>query len=387
MLSLPNEIIYHILKYGDYESIISIYKVSKRFAFLDLLLLLREILKQMTKFTIDTYSKQNMLHLYKILTCKDKIIAGINHSLILKDNGRLYHLENTFDREITEISIVSEINIPGLQNEIIYDIIPQSDQSLILTANKQVYISKFNCQQEHRHIHQQEEEQNYSLTFLLNDCCCISNYSNHSLILTNIGCIYKYNHYHDIRTLIPHLPNAKIIQISRGCGHSLLLSEEGQVYSFGSNYYGQLGHIYISNHNHPELIPSLSDIIQITAGAIHSLALTVTGTIFGFGSNHCGQLALNQSLIYAATLISKLSDIVSISAGNCHSLVLNIYGRVYGFGSNGNGQIDPKNTQNKYTPYLISDLTHIIKISAGISHSLALDDKNRVYVFGYNRWT
>ena len=77
--------------------------------------------------------------------------------------------------------------------------------------------------------------------------------------------------------------------MSAGYDHSLILTNDGQVYAFGNNEYGQLGvkgFIEISLLN-------ICNISQISAGYKCSLALTDHGQVYGFGLNNCGQLGLH----------------------------------------------------------------------------------------------
>lgn len=78
--------------------------------------------------------------------------------------------------------------------------------------------------------------------------------------------------------------------ISSGMYHTLILSEGGQVYSFGNNRFGQLG---VENTTLQYKIPVLinpssfgdAPVIKVAAGANHSLVLTKFGKVFSFGSN------------------------------------------------------------------------------------------------------
>src|SRR5881275_2125429 len=51
--------------------------------------------------------------------------------------------------------------------------------------------------------------------------------------------------------------------ISTGVNHSLILSNNGQIYTFGSNIFGQLGLGDYNDRCKPTLIESLTQIIQI----------------------------------------------------------------------------------------------------------------------------
>lgn len=77
-----------------------------------------------------------------------------------------------------------------------------------------------------------------------------------------------------VPTLIPNMTN--IISISTKYNHSLLLTDDGQVYGFGSN---NTQEVYYS----PVFIWELQDIIQISGGVNQSSALDVHGRIFSLG--------------------------------------------------------------------------------------------------------
>uniref|UniRef100_A0A8D0YU00 Uncharacterized protein n=1 Tax=Sus scrofa TaxID=9823 RepID=A0A8D0YU00_PIG len=92
------------------------------------------------------------------------------------------------------------------------------------------------------------------------------------------------------------LTDIKIIQVSCGHYHSLALSEDGQVFSWGKNSDGQLGlGKEVPSQASPQRVRSLEGIplAQVAAGGAHSFALSLPGTSFGWGSNRAGQLALS----------------------------------------------------------------------------------------------
>src|SRR5205085_22511 len=95
----------------------------------------------------------------------------------------------------------------------------------------------------------------------------------------------------DVPTLIKSLSDI-IIQVSAGSYHSLILTNNGHVYSFGNNHDGELGLGSEYNKNRPTLINNLNNIIQISAGYDYSLTLTSDVQIYSFGINNYGQLGL-----------------------------------------------------------------------------------------------
>ena len=84
----------------------------------------------------------------------------------------------------------------------------------------------------------------------------------------------------------------KIVSISAGDNHSLLLDKQGDVYSFGNNGSGQLGRQTLKDNSAqiPTKIPELNNIIAMSAGSLHSLLLDKQGNVYSFGDNRFGQL-------------------------------------------------------------------------------------------------
>ena len=56
--------------------------------------------------------------------------------------------------------------------------------------------------------------------------------------------------------------------------HSLVITEDGSVFSWGWGFEGQLGHGNKSNLSIPTKISTLSNVISIGCGTAHSLAIT-----------------------------------------------------------------------------------------------------------------
>jgi alpha-tubulin suppressor-like RCC1 family protein len=146
----------------------------------------------------------------------------------------------------------------------------------------------------------------------------------HDLAVTGTGKVYSWGNGKNGRLghgnensvpeplIITSLLKIKVIKIATGEGHSLVLSNEGSIYSWGSDRFGQLGHGGFTaggqNNTTPDTInnnarkissPKRIDafkkdfIIDIVAGEVHSLALTDDSRLFSWGSNKNGQLGVN----------------------------------------------------------------------------------------------
>ena len=185
----------------------------------------------------------------------------------------------------------------------------------------------------------------------------------------------------DTPQLIPTLDN--IVQISAGERHSLGLRDDGRVYAFGNNYYGQLGLGDNTEHIEPELIPDLCSIVQVSAGGGHSLFLRDDGKVYSCGDNFHGQCGSKTATL---KLVPKMKRIVQVSAGGGHSLCLRDDGRVYGFGSNALKQLALNSASEIfYTPKIIRGLMNIVQVSAGGGHSLFLTADGHIKIFARYR--
>lgn len=93
-----------------------------------------------------------------------------------------------------------------------------------------------------------------------------------------------------IPKMIDQLRNVTIVSISCGQDHVLALDSDGNVWSWGFNKYGQLGHGDGENKALPEKIDSLSNIVRISAGNNYSFAVSKFGNIYCWGDNRNYQL-------------------------------------------------------------------------------------------------
>ncbi|XP_060681898.1 E3 ubiquitin-protein ligase MYCBP2 isoform X7 [Hemiscyllium ocellatum] len=81
------------------------------------------------------------------------------------------------------------------------------------------------------------------------------------------------------------------VQVSCGFHHSVILMENGDVYTFGYGQHGQLGHGDVNSRGAPTLVQALpAPCTQVTAGSNHTALLLADGQVFTFGSFSKGQL-------------------------------------------------------------------------------------------------
>ncbi|XP_078139122.1 putative E3 ubiquitin-protein ligase HERC3 [Centroberyx gerrardi] len=184
-----------------------------------------------------------------------------------------------------------------------------------------------------------------------------------------------------------HIP---VSQVACGSQHSVALTKDGQVYTWGQNSRGQLGvGKKKPSVGSPQLLNSLSanPLVQISAGGDQSFALSVSGSVCGWGKNDCGQLGLGDTEDrHTPTPVHCLNmkKTVYISCGKDHTAILMKDGTVFTFGSGQYGQLGHNSFRDELRPRLVAELwgAKVTKIACGRHHTLVLTDSKRVYSFG-----
>lgn len=195
-----------------------------------------------------------------------------------------------------------------------------------------------------------------------------------------------------------------IVSISAGGWHTFALSNNGVVYAWGNNEYGQVGTGDTLTVSVPTEITSRftlnenETITSLVAGSRHSFAITSTGRVFGWGDNSRSQLGMSilGFTVLDPTDISSCFDlhegevITDISAMGDYSLGLTSEGRIFSWGNNYFGQLGDGTTRNRSTPgditytFNLGESETLVAIAEGHFHSLALSSSGRLYAWGNN---
>ena len=169
-----------------------------------------------------------------------------------------------------------------------------------------------------------------------------------------------------------------IISIDAGDSHGVALTAGGEVYAWGTYYYG--GHRWheVYYYNYPQYVIwkaptkvtlTTTDIVAVSAGAHHDLALTADGSVWAWGNNMFGtlgngkqsgmpyqsaQIPVSMDPVQvlggqAPTAGEYLTGVMGISAGAYTNLVMTTDGYVYGWGRNQYGEVGNGSTNDTVT--------------------------------------
>ncbi|BDR54305.1 hypothetical protein KIMH_04160 [Bombiscardovia apis] len=213
------------------------------------------------------------------------------------------------------------------------------------------------------------------------------------------------------------LPATGIIKILAGQRTSFAIDQDGKLYAWGDNAYGQLGNP--TNVNPPPnttsknpapkrvlsgSVTATTKITQVASGSFHTLALDTAGNVHAWGMNFQGELGTYQNSGNGAFCGSTTTPTptpriattnkTSINAGSSMSSALDSNGTIWTWGNNQYGQLgDNRNKTSCAVNYIpsavnagsITSSTPIAQISGTNQYILALDHNGIVYGFGSNR--
>lgn len=151
----------------------------------------------------------------------------------------------------------------------------------------------------------------------------------------------------------PELEEEKIVQMSEGIDHLIMLGESGRIYTYGENVYGQLGDGTTNRReNNISTVVRLEDenilenIVEISAGNKYGIAVDKDKKVYTFGINGNKQLGFDSVLEEGGIQESRYAilkeDIMSVervTAGYTHTSVYKEDGNVYAWGEGEEGQL------------------------------------------------
>ncbi len=184
------------------------------------------------------------------------------------------------------------------------------------------------------------------------------------------------------------------VDISSGYEHSCLVSQDGDVYCWGSNSHGQLGNGTSGGYSSTAGIvngPNV-DYTSVAVGEHHSCALTTEDDLYCWGHNGQGQLgdgtwSSSATPVLVSGSITWKSVVPNGMAG--HSCAISSSDELYCWGSNGEGQLGDGSYSPANTPQLVqlqsSATSKVVDASVGsFGTSCAFLEDSSTYCWGFN---
>ncbi|KAF5181922.1 Regulator of chromosome condensation [Thalictrum thalictroides] len=208
-------------------------------------------------------------------------------------------------------------------------------------------------------------------------------------------------------TRLRPLVGVNIRLVASGCmsAHCVALDVEGRCYTWGKNKNGQLGHGDMIQRDRPTVVSGLLKykIVKAGAGRSHTVVVTDDGNSFSFGWNKHGQLGSgslkNES--EQSPVRCSVSEVTNAVCGGEFTVWLSsvegstiLTAGLPQYGQLGHGTDNEYNTKDSSVrlayeaqprPKAIASFAEqtIVKVACGANHTVAVDSKGFVYTWGY----
>ncbi|KAF3844796.1 hypothetical protein F7725_007959 [Dissostichus mawsoni] len=196
--------------------------------------------------------------------------------------------------------------------------------------------------------------------------------------------------------LLEFFEERPVRQVSCGDNHVVVLTQSGDIYSWGCGEYGRLGLECEDDFSSPMQvkIPKGATISSVSCSTDGTFFLTDTGKVLACGNNEFNKLGLNQGIsglknhtgegyqgipyITTLTLVKQLSrfKIHAISPGKTHTAAIDERGRLITFGCNKYGQLGSP------TPPRTLWRQDVTKVSCGDGFTIAATEDNQIFAWG-----
>jgi alpha-tubulin suppressor-like RCC1 family protein len=179
--------------------------------------------------------------------------------------------------------------------------------------------------------------------------------------------------------------NIRIIDCAAGRTHSLAVSEDGRIFSFG--FGNGCGHGSAALDSNPHEINSLANyqIVQCSAGAHLSACLDAKGKVFVWGNQIRRPYLLKHSVL-------QTEKVTNVVCGEKHVMMLTESGRLFGTGDNRDSQVNPSSETS-----VLDEMSQIVEIECpnsndswkevhcGLKQTVGVTKKGRIYIWGWLR--
>lgn len=221
----------------------------------------------------------------------------------------------------------------------------------------------------------------------------------HALAIDQDGAVWSWggNFFHQLGQDVDqgdHFPPAQlsglnhIVDLIAGGGHSAARDSEGTIWVWGGNWGGQLGLGHQQEVSSPTQLAGSWGVVDLAGTSNHKLFVSWDGTLHIQGSNHGGLFGTAAEILpysddpYA---ISGLPAVVRVESSNHHILALDDSGTIWSWGNNSQGQLGREADASSISPQSIAITTAVQDIATGNFHSMALDQEGTVWVWGDNQ--
>lgn len=163
--------------------------------------------------------------------------------------------------------------------------------------------------------------------------------------------------------LVQELAEIKITMIATRGSHAMALSADGMVFTWGRGDDGQLGLGNRKSADKPHAVASLTErkvvVREVACGRVHSVAVSSDGDVYSWGCGEegatgLGAASLDSVVAVLPTLVNGVERVKSVACGSRHTLALTEEHTLYAWGWGTYGQLGLGDRVNRLEPTVVS---------------------------------
>ncbi len=160
------------------------------------------------------------------------------------------------------------------------------------------------------------------------------------------------------------------LKVVAGRFNAHLLAADSSIWSWGANYYGQLGVGDTTMRTSPTQIPGLRNVINIFSGsdADHSLALLSDSTLRAWGSNRYGQLGIGHfsEFVTTPTAVQGSRKFIQVAQGAYHTFAISADSTLWAWGTEFDGSFgDGLERSVTAIPMSLPSMGKVVQVATG----------------------
>ncbi|KAK7494796.1 hypothetical protein BaRGS_00013923, partial [Batillaria attramentaria] len=324
---------------------------------------------------------------------KSRLVAcGRHHSIIATESGKIYTFGANNDGQLGIDGLTSTDtpkHVDSLEDTQYKMVAAGSDHSMALTEDGRLFVWGSNGEGQVGLGEESEVSVPTQLDVGQRVTCIACGYY-HSAIVTENGELYTFGETEEGQlglgddTEEPKIPQQvvaisdKVKAVACGSTHTVVLTEKGQVYTFGGGASGQLGlGVSVLSSPSPSLLKLPFKVSQICCGENFTALISEKGQLYTFGDGRHGKLALGQESFanqFVPSRVDRFTKFVvnRVACGGCHMIVT-------ATPKLENGDVESEEEEEMEKPYLNGSLrvNKSLDLTGTLERSFSARDRRR----------
>lgn len=204
------------------------------------------------------------------------------------------------------------------------------------------------------------------------------------------GGVDRFGNHHGVQVdaVLPKLLESTMMfdvqNISLGGKHAAFVTKHGEVFCWGEEKAGRLGHKINIDVSFPKIVDSLIGVHvkSVACGEYQTCALTESGELYTWGDNGCGADLLGKERNRIQWLPCKPFgpldgiSVADVACGEWHTAILSTSGQLFTYGDGTFGVLGHGNLQNVSQPKEVESLKglRLKSVACGSWHTAAIVD-------------